>query len=368
MAASKVTRKFLRTLLRKSARRVKAAPPTYTAEEVELLLAYVAELRKDILQGFLERSDLVKSGNKAEVITRLQSAVEEGSLSYDALIELLDDVEPWNKQHVFLYNGTTAPIASWRDVSWVEAHLKQHRVHKYLNERVPLLLPEKLRLSTIEHDANHLRVVAVERREGFERDEELDKEGEDPEGDEVDYRAYVRRVTRGLIAFEWDLQANEAFLQITQLPTHGKYEEAVTRFGALVAAWFPFTSFPQLAIRRAIAEFHRLEEQGQGAVRHHRVELAAPDGRRLTGSSASAQQPLLGNADIDAALQNVRDNNGVGHLGNFYLLPDPTDPANPIQTDEVHIMLLGSRDRLNIMTPQTEDVVRYALRRVREAC
>ena len=127
------------------------------------------------------------------------------------------------------------------------------------------------------------------------------------------------------------------------------------------------SSFPPLDIRSAIAEFHRLEQNGQGAVRSHSIDFAAPDGRRLGGVSASAEQPLQGNTFIDTALQAVRDNGGVGHLGNLYLLPDASDSSNPIMGGEVHVVLLGNRGRVNIMTPQTEDVVRYALRRIREA-
>jgi hypothetical protein len=369
MAAAKVTRKFVRTLLRKAKPRAKPLkPPPYSSEEIELLLTYVAGLRKDVLQRFLADRDLARSGNKTDVITRLQEAIDEETLFYDDLIELLDNVEPWAKQHVFLYDGTTPGPTKWRDPTWVSTHLKANRVHKYLNERTPLLLPPNLRISTIEHDANHVRVVAVERRVGFDRNEDLDQDAKDPDGEEVELRAYVRRVTRGLIAFEWDLQANEAFLQVTQLPTHARYEDAIIRFTNLVQAWLPFGTFPPVDIRAAIAEFRRLEPLGQGAVRSHSIDVAAPDGRRLGGVSASAQQPLLGNADIDTALQAVFDNGGVGHLGNFYLLPDATDSSNPIKDGEVHVVLLGNRGRINIMTPQTEDVVRYALRRVREAC
>jgi len=369
MGAPKVTRKFVHTLLRKTRRRAKALKAqTYSSDEIELLLTYVADLRKDILQKFLGDQDLPRSGNKADVVTRVQQAVDKGTLSYDDLIELLDEVEPWSKQHMFLYGGTTPSPTNWRDANWVSTHLKANRVYKYLNQHTPLLLPPSLRLSTIEYDADHMRVVAVERRVGYERDEDLDDSTEDQDGEEVELRAYVRRVTRGLIAFEWDLQANVAFLQVTQLPTHARYQEAITRFASLVEDWLPLATFPQIDIRPAIAEFHRLEQLGQGAVRSHSIEIATPDGRRLGGVSASAEQSLLGNTHIDTALEAVRDDGGVGHLGNFYLLPDVSDHSNPIKDGEVHVVLLGNRGRINLMTPQTEDVVRYALRRIREAC
>lgn len=369
MSAPTVTRKFVRSLVRKSQKKLKSADAKYTSEELELLLGYVADLRKDILQEFLAEHSLKKGGNKAEVIARLQAAIVEGTFSYDVLIALLDRVEPWGKQHVYLYGKPLANVTDWKKPDWVRDLLKEHRVHKYLNRTVPLLLPPKLAISTILHDAARIRIVAVEKREAYEREEELDHDGKNTDGEEVQFRAYIHRISRGLIAFEWDFVKGEAFLQVTQLPTHAKYEDAVERFGKLVRDWLPFDTFPPLPIAHAIAEFHRLEEQGLGAVRSHRVELAAPDGRRLSGSSSSAQQPLPGNTDIDSALQSVRDNGGSGHHGNFFLEPDATDSTNPVAAgDEVHVLLLGNRHRINIMTPQTEEVVRYALRRIREAC
>ena len=369
-APKRVTRKFVRKLLQASARRAKVEISTYEAEELELLFTYVADLRKDVLQEFLASHDLLKTGSKAEVISRLQDAIEQRVLTYDALIALLDRVEPWSKQHVFLFGSPTDMVLdNWKDAAWVETHLKSNRVHKYLKAVVPLLLPESLRLSRIECDKTRLRVVSVERREGFEHIEEFDKEGLTKDGDEVTYKAFVRQVTRGLICFEWDLQANHAFLQISQLPSHESYDDAMTRFASLVSGWLPLANFPVLPVRGAILQFHKLDQLGQGSVRSHRVELAALDGRRISGSSASAQQSLKGNPAIDQAMSSVRDNGGVGHLGNFYLLPEAQNASNPIATDsDAHIMLLGNRDRLNFMTPQNESVVRYVLQRVREAC
>jgi hypothetical protein len=58
--------------------------------------------------------------------------------------------------------------------------------------------------------------------------------------------------------------------------------------------------------------------------------------------------------------------NGVGHLGNFYWLSGvkPGPAVNPL-THEVHVIIVGANSRINFATPNTEDVVRYVLQRVR---
>jgi hypothetical protein len=238
MPPKKVTRKFVRELLGRTKKRPpKAKLGKYAADDVELLFTYVADLRKDRLKEYLDGNGLAKGGSKTEVIRRLKEAIDDGQLSYDSLIELLDEVEPWGKQHIFILKSRDADPAPWKNKNAVDAVIAEHGLKGLLNKHKMLLLPDTLRLSTIDWSPTRLRVTAVERRVGYERTADLDDEGEDPEGDPVEFRAYVRRTSRGLIAFEWDLVANEAFLQITQLPSHENYDEAQARFNALVRDW-----------------------------------------------------------------------------------------------------------------------------------
>ena len=46
----------------------------------------------------------------------------------------------------------------------------------------------------------------------------------------MELRAYVHRVARSLVAFEWDLIANNAFLQISQLPRGFDYDAVANEF------------------------------------------------------------------------------------------------------------------------------------------
>jgi hypothetical protein len=370
MPPKPVTRNEIRALLGRDGR---TSPQDklgqFRASDIELLFTYVADLRRDKLADFLAQHQLKKSGTKAEVVARLKAAVDEKELSYRDLIALLDTVQPWGKQHIFPLVSANADPSIWKRRDAAVALLRKHDVDDLLDKHKQWLLPDELRLSSIELSRARLRVTAVERRVGYERVEELDNEGIDPHGEPIEYRAYVQQTTRGLFAFEWDLDANEAFLQVTQLPMHESYEQAQQRFYTLVRAWLAVDAFSSLKLHSAITEFHRQEKEGSFAGRSHRVELEALDGRRIAGTSKAATQPLIGNVDIDDALETIRDNGAQGHLGNFYLISDSSDVANPITPgSDVHIMLLGNKNRINIMTPQREEVVRYAIRTVREAC
>lgn len=134
-------------------------------------------------------------------------------------MHFLDSVIPWGKQHIYLFTGPDEDIADWRKPDWVSQLLKQHRMGKYLNVQLPPALPEKMKVSSILHDSNRLRVTAIKRRDWWERNIEYDDSSETEKGDEVELRAFVHRVTRSLVAFEWNLVSNVATPQISQLPT-----------------------------------------------------------------------------------------------------------------------------------------------------
>ena len=79
--------------------------------------------------------------------------------------------------------------------------------------------------TSVTHANGRLRITAVEKREYAERTPEHDQEKETRSGERITLRAYMYHLTRTLVAFEWDLNANVAMLQITQLQEDGDYEK-----------------------------------------------------------------------------------------------------------------------------------------------
>jgi hypothetical protein len=85
------------------------------AEEQQALIDFVLALRKSHIQDFLKQVELPKSGTKEDLRERLQEALDEGELTYEQLVDFLDSVAPWGKQHVFLYHGPQHDIQAWKD-------------------------------------------------------------------------------------------------------------------------------------------------------------------------------------------------------------------------------------------------------------
>jgi hypothetical protein len=341
-------------------------PPDYSAEEQQALIDFVLSLRKSHIRDFLEQVELRESGSKQDLRERLQEALDGGDLTYERLVESLDAVAPWGKQHVFLYHGPRGDIQEWKDPDHAERLLKQHRLGKLFNAKLPLILPEKLTLSSVTHADGRLRVTAVEKRDYTERTPEHDEEKETESGERITLKAYTHHLTRTLAAFEWDLSANVAMLQITQLQMEGDYDEVAKQFFRLVSPWLDVKQFGAVDLRPVIRKLHEIERKGQAEARSHGIHYRSLRGRRVSAHSPSPRDSVLGEGYIDEAMDSVRQN-GVGHLGNFYWLArvKPGLGANPLR-GEVHVIIVGAGSRVNFATPNSEDTVRYVLHRVRE--
>ena len=340
-------------------------PADYSAEERQALIDFVLALRKSHIQAFLARVELPKSGTKQDLRERLQEALDGGAVTYEQLVESLDSVAPWGKQHVLLYQAPRSDMHAWKDPDHVLRLLKQHRLGLLFNARLPLILPEKLTLSSVTHADGRLRITAVEKREYTERMPDLDGEGKTDSGEKVTLRAYVHHLTRTLAAFEWDLNANVAMLQITQLQEERDYEEVAEQFSHLVKPWLDVKQFSTVDLRPVIRRLHEIEKVGPAEARSHGIQYRSPRGRRVSAHSPSPRDSVLGESFLDDAMDSVRKN-GVGHLGNFYWKPGAHlgPVANPLK-DDVHVIIVGAKARINFQTPNTEEVIRYVLHRVR---
>jgi hypothetical protein len=352
----------------KTRRKSVAQNPKVSEEDQEQLLNETLALKKSTISRFLAESGLMKSGTKDVICHRIDHALREGQLSNSDLVQLLDDETPWGKQHVYLFKGPTKSIDQWKDLDWVAKHLKRFGLSRCLNAKVPLALPPKMTLSSIAHDGRRIRITAVKRRDWLERNPDYDRTDETEDGDPVELRAFIQRVSRGLITFDWDLPSNTAFLQIAQHPTGVRYELVAQEFFNLIRKWLSVDDFNLIDLRPVIKKLHELEENGGNETRSHGINYRTLEGRSIEGKSASPAEPLLGEPAIDVALGAIRKA-GVGNLGNFYWLPNhPTRPSLCPLTSEVHVIIVGYHNRINFPVSNGEDTVRYVLSRIRCHC
>lgn len=337
---------------------------TYSLEEQDLAVASLLRLNNPLILDFLNTRGLKKAANKSEMKLRVTDALEAGTLRYEDIYGFLDPIESWGRQHVILFDGPRSSIDNWRNPTWVLDQINQLGWSRYYNETLLLALPKELTLSSLVHKESTLRITAVERREGLVREPEFDSESE-LEDDTILYRAYRYQIYRGLIALEWDLVANEAFLQISQLPSGERYEDATSRFDALITNFLQLADFSPISLRSVITRLHELEEQKLPEARSQGIAYKTLLGRTVEGRGAGGSLGLFGELVVDTTMASVRKVS-VGHTGNFYWLPPDVNISsdNPL-TQELHVILIGDSGRINFPILAPESQIRYVLQRIR---
>lgn len=359
--------------------------PERTQEDRPVLIDLVLAVRKSCLQDLLKKVKLARTGTKPQIRSRIEEAVEKGHIRHETLVEFLDSVCLWGKQHVFLFDGPRYPMDEWKNPEQVHQRLKQFQLDRLFNAHLPLVLPEPLTLSSIAHTGERLRVTAVRRDEYDERAPQHDAHEVTNSGEQIRLRAYKRHVSRILVSFEWDLVANIAMLQITQLRREVEYEEAAQQFWALLRGWLDIERFASLDVRPVIRRLQDFEASGTPEVRSHGIHYRTLRGRRLSAQSPGPRDSVLGETGIDEAMRSVA-REGVGHLGNFFWLGAPGggptkapsggpasaasirgdrgSASNPLGRD-VRVVIVASKGRIHFTTPNNEEAVRYVLSRVR---
>ena len=341
------------------------APSEYSEEEREKVIQYFMKFEGDIIREFLASYGLPKSGIKPKLRLRIQNALDEGTLEYKDLVNFLDTMAPLGKQHVFLYDGPESNVVTkWREEEHYSEVIEDNGLSEYLNSRLPLILPKTLTPSSIKYTTGReLEIYAVERREHWKRKQECD-ERRIQKNKEIEFRAYLHQVTRGIMIFRWNLVSNNAILQISQLPSYFKYEEAEERFAELIRPLLNLELFQKIDLRPVIKELHRLEGTSNPVARSHSIGYRTLGGRAVSVQSPTYRDSVLGEQDLDSALSNI-SRQSVGHNGNFYWLPSSTNPAdgNPL-AKEVHTIIVGTKNRINFTTQNKEEDLKYVLSRV----
>lgn len=342
-----------------------AAPEHDQRTDGEILIDVLLGLRMDRVRDFVRSFSLPTSGSKGDLRDRVRVAFAEGAITVDDLVDYLDIIEPWGRQHVILIDADATLAQGWRRPDGIRRRLRQAGVEQLLDRRRRVRLPAALTLSSITLKEDTVTVSAVERREYDERTPELDETTVSDDGQLVVLKAYRHVVTRGILALRWSAASRAASLHISE--GHGRYDyaEAAERFGALISPFLDFDRFQPRDIRRAIRRLHDLERQATPEARSHRVAYVSHGGRAVEATSPTPATSVVGEQVVDEAMLNVAGA-ATGRAGNFYWLPrrGPKPADNPLVRD-LHIVVLARESRVHFMVPSSEEVVTYVLRRIR---
>lgn len=363
------------------------------------ILKYFLSLNFNLISNFLETKGITKTRSRKDLNKKIIEALDNGDITFFDLLKFLESVELYGKQHVILYNGPSSNyIQRFRNENSFMELLGQTNLIDYLDQSLPISFPRELQIASITYSEDKLEIYAVEAHYHLERREDKDI-FEVINGQEIEFRAHARNLKRGIVVFRWDLTVNNAILQVMQLPRGYSYEKIEKNFAALLKPLIDLDLFQKLDLSSVITTLHELEESEHPETRSHGLGYKTFGGRSIVAHSASEKDNLLGGEEfIDSALSNIREEDVIGNIGNFYWIPtDETqvdkevissedseeednkntliegsnedteneEENNPIR-NEIRTVILASKDRINFSTAHTREELEYVLRRVRE--
>lgn len=323
-----------------------------TADEVQQVLDYLLAHKKALIHPFLRERSLPFSGAKAQLWARLEGYIAGGRVDASSLVFLLDKIEGWGNQHIYLYRSPSSLIKPWRTKESTRDGLRRIGLDHLLNTRRPLVLPETPTLSTIEWAATRMRLVWVEKRTWYDRVPSRDTAEED-----IVLRAYRPRIARGIISFDWDLVSGHAMLLIQRLPRGKTYEPIRERFQTELEPIIGIRRFSQLRLAKAI---QRIESSGE--VRRRQLAYETREGGKASLQSSGQTRDIDSDPDLDGFRQSLGDRT-IRTLGNFYWLPT----SGNLQR-EIYTKIYGVDQRVGIFGECEEEEVRYVLSRIRHYC
>jgi len=314
--------------------------------DTSFLLDVLFDHKMEWVQKWLRDKGLSAAGNKPELRSRVESGLEDETLEESDLIALLDQVEGWGNQHIYLYKAEKELINWLADADKFKEKLRALRKAKLFNGRVPLILPEEPALSAIEWSAQRVRFIWIEKR--IYRDPRDDKSYIE---DEIEYHAYEVKQSRGIISFACDLVTGLAELMIQRLPSGNNYPGEKAKYFEELKAIFDIEKLKPQRISRAI-----LKADADKKIRKRSSSLGTPGGSGATFTSPSRKVDVYKEKKIRDARKAL--GTGVaGKLGNYYW---------PFPDRDVHVKLYAKDQRIGIFGECTEDEVKNVLSAVRK--
>lgn len=323
------------------------------ADEVTRVVDYVFAHRSAAIRDFLREEGLKVSGNKEGLRDRIREAIDDGTIDASALVNLLDTVEGWGNQHIYLYQAPDGETKTWKKQAQARNRLKKIGHEQLFNRRRPLVLPDEPTLSAVEWTQDRVRFIWVEKREWELRRSDLDPAAD---GNGIRFKAYEDKIARGITSFDWNLVTGEAALMIQRLPSGERYDDIRQRYEETIEDAVHVSNFTRRDVRKAI---RKIEESKEASKRQ--VAIETQRGGRASFTSKGRKADVFDDPDLKKSRKAMGQTASV--LGNFYWLE-----AAPHLERRLHVKLYATDQRVAIFGECSETEVKYVLSRVCHHC
>ena len=359
---------------------IEAAAPA--AERTVLLRLLFNHKRELIIEGVRERGhNIRRSLSVTDLRAEIEAALDTGQLNLGDLAQILNRLEGWGNQQVYLYEftGGEAVQEDWLSQTWVEQRFRQLNRLSLLNTTRPIVLPERATLVGVGYfrdrvsNQQHIRFVWVEKRISTERASEYDVAAQQlvtpgmlPLNDgaaveRIVFQAFREITVRGIIAFDWNIESNAALLTIYKF-TGAIYKNIRDERLTELNRFLPTRYFRSVPVTSVVTQIRNSTE----AIRRELAFQSLNNEGRLAISSGN-DDDLFDDATLNQAHAGVATQ--LTGLSGSLRWKLPTWAPN--HRHEMGIEIYGryaDDQRIGIAAQHTEEDVRHVLQRIRTYC
>lgn len=317
---------------------------TGTDSIIDLLLSH--SNRK--LQEFLKSKNLAFSGDSSKLKERLVSNYDLGKISDNELTILLDELEEYGNQQIYLYKVPNAVLNQLRDEDFVINVLEKNNLSDLYNSYHPLSLPETPEIIYIVYDEDWLKIRWGVKKEdlGIPLDKKITEDGR-----EYLLRKYLITKIRDITLFQVSLITGEAELLIHK-SADADYDQEQNEYLNQIYNIFGWDPLDPIELNHAIGNI-----DNSGEVNTRKRGVKTPKGSDITVGSPSKDVSINEDEDADNAT-NVPM--GMRTLGHFYWLPEKSDSK---LENKLYTRMYSNR--FAIYGERSEEEVNHVIKRIR---
>lgn len=326
------------------------------SEEQDFLISSLMAQKAEYARLLLKEHRLPMYGNKAELRDRILEGIQDKTIPIDACIRMLDKVDAWGRQHVFMYKLPGRVPSHLKTKSGLQGTIDNHNLKLILNESAAVKIPTQRTFKLVELTEEKLRIEWVEKREWFEKRHDLDKV-EDIEGDTIWFEATQKNIQRAVSSFEYDFVNELGTIFIHRLPKdRNNYANEETSIKAFLQPFLDLENVSKFSLSKAIA---RLKDRKKEA-RERKSKWSDAAGAEVAFKSSGRTIGL----NSDSSLKEMRELAGKSRDMRIYLL-NCFWPVNEHLDFEVHTYLDALEHRVAFLQQSPEKSVRHVLSRIR---
>ncbi|MGP8189619.1 MAG: hypothetical protein ACLQG5_06865 [Methanobacterium sp.] len=312
---------------------------------IELILNHINRP----VQELLKSKNLPFSGTTDKLKVKLKKSIIDGVVSSVELSSLLDRIEDYGDQHIFLFQVPNDALNNLRDYSFVYDIIKEKGYDNVYNNYDSLKLPENREIILIKHNDYWLKI-----RWGIKKDDLGSPEEniiEEDDGKKYLIKKYLITEVRETTLFQISLPTGEAELLIKR----GKgldYEKEKDFYIQKICEIFGWNSLDAIELLPVINEIG-----SSGDVRARNIGLRTPRESTIDIGSPSPQEGIDDDPDAVSTITNL--GTSVGTKGHFYWLPENSD----ILQRELYSRFYSNR--FSVYGERSEEEINYVIERVR---